>query len=193
MKPLHFALLLLLLIAGCAQARYAILEAQKVVIHPIALGAVEISQDTRCDEQPTTLEEARAALTVPIVETKLTRGKQTALPWVMLAEKGFSKQPDARQLKKLRHELRHYCQRRTFACFDQLWATGYCDEPVRVPRSDFRWAFEVGAYRDTGVPLSFVETYLLADLEPASYQKHTQAALMIIPELADPPGSAPPD
>lgn len=176
-----FAILLAIVVGGCAELRYVVKHAQDLVEHPIAVTAIAASQDTRCDEQPTTLAEAQAKLTVPIVETRITRGMQMALPRRMLAQVGFSKLPDATKLRKIRHELVHYCQRLLIACFDQLWLYGSCDEPEQLPRSDFRWAFEVAAYRvSSGVmPGDFGWRYLAEDLEPGSYAEHTAAALSV--------------
>lgn len=178
---LTWLLICALALAGCAQFQWAAQRVQGLTLHPVNVAAAGFATDTRCDDQPTTYSEARAAITVPIVETKITAGKQTALPWVLLVEKGFSKLPTDEQLVIMRHELVHYCQRRTIPGFDQLWLTGYIDEPSRMPRSDYRAAFEVAAYRvgSGRVPSTFVRVYLLYDLEPAS--------LALLVEAVDPP------
>jgi hypothetical protein len=153
---------------------------QEAFRHAVAPEAMAVALDTRCDDQPDTYDEALAALTVPVHETRVTAGSLMATPMVLLVPRGWGDRTEAEKLPVLREELAHYCQRRTFPGFDQLWLTGYIDAPCRVeagrcvgpvvPRSDFRAAFEVAAKRAAGQTPgpNFVSKYLLHDLEPDS-------------------------
>lgn len=167
MKRLAVALLL----SGCTQLQRTAEKVQTLDLHPIAPAALELARDTRCDDQPTTYAEAMAALPVPIVETRITRGMQTATPKAMLAARGFSKRPETSKLRTIRHELVHYCQRETVPCFDILWLTGSCNE-LTWPRSDYRVGFETAAYRVSygALPGDMVVDYLAHDLDPGSWR-----------------------
>lgn len=181
--------LLLVPLLGCAFLNKAVEFAQGSTMHQIDPAAIAIANDTRCDEQPTTYSEALAAFTVPIVEGNPT-GKQTAAPLLLLVVKGFLTKPPADQLATFREELAHYCQRLLYPGYDQLYLLGYIDRPCRVkdgkcvgvlvPRSDFRWAFEVAAKRVRGQSVNlaaFVKDYKLGDLEPTQLAAETAKAL----------------
>lgn len=181
--------LMLVSLVGCAFLNKAVEFAQGSTMHAIAPEAIEIANDTRCDEQPTNYSEALAALTVPIIEGNPT-GKQTAAPLLLLVVKGFLTKPPADQLATFREELAHYCQRRSYPGYDQLYLMGYIDRPCRVkdgkcvgvlvPRSDFRWAFEVAAKRVRGQKVNlatFVNGYKLGDLESTQLAAETAKAL----------------
>lgn len=156
----------------------AIASVQSAVAHEVDRGAVEIAKDRRCDELPDTYDAAMAALTVPIVEQRIVPGTLTAAPMVLFVPKGWRDLPEGVRLAHLREELAHYCQRRTFPGFDQLWLTGYVDRPCAVddgkcvglvlPRSDYRAAFEIAAKRAAGAGINtgrLVDRYLLHDLK----------------------------
>lgn len=178
----------LLVVPGCAHFNRALEFAQASTMHRLAPEAIEVANDTRCDDQPAMYSDAMAALTVPIVEGNPT-GKQAAAPMLLLVTKGFRAKPPEHQLATLREELAHYCQRRSFPGYDQLYLTGYIDRPCVVkdgecvgliaPRSDFRWAFEVAAKRARGQQYTLdylAREYKLADLDPQQLAEETAKA-----------------
>ncbi len=189
MRIFTLALLLLVACLPVPTDHPAAAALRGALAHTVDAGAVAVAKDTRCDDQPDTLPLAMAALTVPIVETRLVPGGMTSLPWVLLAKPGWSEMTDAQKLMNLQEELAHYCQRRTFPGFDQLWLTGHIDRPCKVvggkcsgvivPRSDYRAAFEIAAKRAAGITPElegFTRFYLLHDLQPASLQALIEAA-----------------
>lgn len=171
-------------------ARHPVAEAVKgAVAHDVDPAAAEIVADPRCKKLPSTYEAALAELTVPIVETRITRGAMTAAPGVLLVPRGWSELSADEKLLGLREELTHYCQRRTFPGFDQLWLTGRIDEPCAVtdgkcvgvvlPRSDYRAAFEVAAKRAAGVRIDvdrLIDAYVLHDLRRESLEDLIEGA-----------------
>jgi len=172
---------LLLLVAACnlpGSVAPVVASVQNAVSHEVDPDAVELAKDTRCDAVPDTYDAALGALTVPIVEQRIVPGTMTAAPMMLLVPKGWRDLPEDVRLAGLREELAHYCQRRSFPGFDQLWLTGYIDRPCAVddgkcvglvlPRSDYRAAFEIAAKRaaSSGVNTDrLVDLYLLHDLE----------------------------
>lgn len=171
---------LFLLLAACnlpGTIAPTVAAVQDAVSHEVDPAAVELAKDTRCDAVPDTYDAALEALTVPIVEQRIVPGTMTAAPMMLLVPKGWRDLPEDVRLAGLREELAHYCQRRSFPGFDQLWLTGYVDRPCAVddgkcvglvlPRSDYRAAFEIAAKRAAGTGINtdrLVDRYLLHDL-----------------------------